>query len=264
MEQNSSLMQSMLVKLLVAAVLAMAAFALFVYGQTTLRTTDNQFGPATITVQGEGEAMAPANIATFSFSVVSEGEDSETASSRAAEIANTILGFLREQGIEERDIKTSGLNLSPKYRYEERICAFDGYCPPGERILDGFEMRQSITVKVRNIDIAGDVISGVAQRNATNISGLQFTIDDEDVLKAKARAAAIADAKAKAEVLAADLGVRLDGILNFNENDGYMPYGYGGAMEMRAMDMAESAVVPEVPVGENEVRSVVNITYRIR
>ena len=47
------------------------------------------------------------------------------------------------------------------------------------------------------------------------MSGLSFSIDDEELLKEDARKLAIDDAKENAEILAGNLGVKLVRIINF-------------------------------------------------
>jgi len=170
--------------------------------------------------------------------------------------------ILRKTGVEDKDVKTSSYYLNPKYRYETRVCPANSYCPPGEPIIDGYEVSQTITVKVRDLDAAGNLISGVGERGATNISGLSFTIDDESVLKAEARTSAIEDAKEKAEKLAADLGVSIVRIMSYYEEEFYPAYGgYGGDMMERSV---EQSVAPEMPTGENMINSTVSVTFEIR
>ena len=266
--EKTTLNTSKYVRALVMLVLASSVIAILVYANATYKMSQNQFGPITINVQGEGEILAKPDIGNFSFSVRSEGEDAATAQDKSAEAINEILTYLAEEGVEEKDIKTQHYNLNPKYRYEERICTTNRYCPPGEQIIDGYEVSQNITVKVRDLDKSGDLISGVGGKGATDISGLSFTIDDTAELEAQAREIAIADAKEKAKKLAKDLDSRLVKMISFYEEQGYpSPYGYGGDMMERAVmsaPMMDAKISPEVPTGENMIRKVVNITYEIR
>lgn len=261
---NQSFLALWYVKALIVLVLVGTLTSLAAYTQLTLREAKyGQYGATSISVQGEGEVMARPDIGTFSFSVMAEAEDAAGAQAQSAQSTNSILSYLEEVGIEEKDIKTSNYSLNPNYRYEERVCPANNYCPPGEPVIDGYEVTQTVEVKVRDLDQAGNLISGVGERGATNISGLSFTIDDESALKAEARADAIADAKAKAKVLADELGVRLVRVMSFYEDEGYMPYyGMGGDAMMAKSEMASPA--PSLPVGENTTRSVVNITYEVR
>lgn len=243
---------------LLATIVALVSYALVNFEETK----SGQY-EATISVSGEGEVLAVPDIGQFSFSVNAEGETAAEAQEKSGTAINDILAYLREQGIEDKDIKTQNYNLYPRYRYEQRICPANSYCPPGERIPDGFEVSQSVSVKVRNTDEAGAVIAGVGERGATNISSLNFIIDDVDALRAEAREMAIADAKEKAAVLAQQLGVDLVRIVSFNEGGGYYePYYY----EERAMAMDASGNGfggAELPMGEESTMVNVNITYEI-
>lgn len=252
--------QVLLVLVLVGVVASLAS-----YTQLTLKESRGTFaGEMTISVSGEGEVLALPDIGQFSFSVRAAGADAVEAQENSAEAINAILAYLEEEGVDEKDIKTQNYNLNPKYRYEERVCAFEGYCPPGERVIDGYEVHQSVSVKVRDLDNAGVLISGAGENGATNISSLQFTIDDESALQAEARAKAIAGAKEKAEVLANDLGMRLDRIVGFNEGGGNS---YPRIEQSFALDSAEGGsfkTAPSLPVGENEIRSNVTIMYQLK
>jgi uncharacterized protein YggE len=242
--------------LIVAATVAFGAHA-----YKTL-TEDPWGGPTTISVSGTSEVMAIPDIAQFSFSVRAEGETAAVAQEKSAESINAIMSFLARSGVEERDIKTQGYNLFPKYRYEQRPCT-PTFCPPGQSIQDGFEVSQSITVKVRDTNKAGDLLSGVGEAGATDISGLSFSIDDTDVLKMQAREEAIADAQEQAKALAKALGVRLVRMVNYYEDDYSMPvpyYGMGGDMMARS----EMAKTPDVPAGETTITSRVNLVYEIK
>lgn len=251
--------QILLTIILVGVIVALAAYAYYTFKQSEGVYT----GAAVITVQGEGEVLARPDIGTFSFSVMAEGKDAAEAQSKSAEAMNAVLAYLTEAGVEDKDVKTENYYLNPKYRYETQVCTFN-YCPPSNPVIDGYEVSQTVTVKVRDLDKSGELISGVGDKGATNISGLSFTIDDETEIKAEAREKAIADAKEKANKLAESLGVRIVRMTGYwEEQGGYYPMydrGYGGDMAF-----AESAAVaPDMPIGENTITSNVSITYEVK
>jgi len=219
--------------------------------------------PATISVTGEGEILAVPDIGSFSFAVTADGADAATAQEASGTKINAILAYLKEQGIEDKDVKVQNYNLYPKWRYEERLCPLGSYCPPGERVADGFEVSQSIAVKVRDTKSAGAIIAGVGERGATDVSNLSFTIDDIDALRDEARNLAIADAKENAKVLAKQLNVRVVRLVGYYESGG-SPEPY---MDLRtmAMDKKESGFGgAEMPVGEQGTTVMVNVTYEIK
>ena len=228
---------------------------------------------ASISVSGVGEAYGTPDIATISFSITQESKT--VADARKVVDANMlkIQDFLLANEVEKKDIK-AGYNLYPKYEWQQKqiqCVAYPCIQPPGKQVLIGYEVTENVIVKLRNIDknadAAGVIVGGLADNGATNISGPDFSIEDEDIIKATAREEAITKAKAKAEKLAKDLGVTLVRITSFNEGGDYPMYGYGGGdslMKTTAVS-AEMAPAPAViPAGENKYTSNVTITYEVR
>lgn len=216
----------------------------------------------TITVSGEGEVVAVPDIATFTFSVREEGNVVADVQKEVTEKMNSILAMLDDAGVEEKDIKTVNYSVYPNYDYVE---CFRAPCPSPQ--LRGYEVSHTVQVKVRDTENVGDLLSLVGGANVNNVSGIQFSIDDEDALQAEARSKAIEDAETEARKLARDLGVSLKRVVNFNEsNGGYYP-AYSRAESMdSSMGMGGDMMVEKqsVPAGENTITSNVTITYEIR
>ena len=253
-----------------AAAWALGVLALFLLVGTLSELKSYRFigsgvtATNTITVSGEGEVFAVPDTATFTVTVRETAKQVKDAQDAATKKGNDIIAYLKEAGIEEKDIKTIDYSISPQYEWTQAACAQGVYCPPGKQVLVGYQVSQTVSVKVRDTKKAGDLLSGVGSRGATEVSGISFTIDDEDALKAEARDKAITQAKEKADVLAESLDVSLVRIVGFYENEGPMPYyayGMGGA-DRAVSSMAKEA--PRVPVGENKIVSNVNVTYEIR
>src|SRR3990167_3553200 len=241
---------SKLNRFLTTIILGLVVVALGAYAYYTMQQARYFYtGPTTISVSGEGEVMA-------------EGDDAVTAQDASATKINEINDALEAAGVDRKDIKTEYYSLYPKYNYETMPCIAGMYCP-GEQVQDGFEVNQTILVKVRNLETAGALLGLVGDKGATNISGLSFTIDDDAALKDEAREMAIADAKAKAEVLANNLGVRLTKMVGNYEDEGYpVPYyGMGGDMMVK---QEMSSVTPDLPTGENITTSRVTLTFQVK
>lgn len=231
----------------------------------------------TITVSGQGEYYAVPDIATFTFSVVSEKSTVAAAQQDATTKANAITAYLKDQGIDSKDIQTTDYSIYPQYDYQTAVCpqaavAPSGangmssavYCPGGKQVLRGYQVRQTTTIKVRDTAKAGDLLAGVGTKGATEVSGLNFTFDDPNKVQDSARTKAITDAKGKADELARELGVSIVRVVSYNENgQGVVyPMAYGKGVGM-ALD-STAARAPEISVGQNKVTSNVTITYEIR
>lgn len=221
---------------------------------------ENPYGN-TITIEGTGKAVVIPDVAQISFSVTERAATVEAAQTAATAKIDAALASLKEQGVEEKDIKTTSYNVYPTYEYQQPC--YTGICPPSRSpSIIGYEVSQSIDVKVRNTGAAGTILQGLGSTGVQNLYGPSFTTDDPDQAQNDARAAAIADAKAKAKMLAKNLGVSLGKVVSFYENTGYPMYDYEGkGGEMNAV--AQSAPAPTLPVGESEVSVSVSVTYKI-
>ncbi|MDE1925003.1 MAG: SIMPL domain-containing protein [Patescibacteria group bacterium] len=236
----------------------------------------------TISVSGRGEIFATPDLATFTYSVVSDKATVAAAQADATAKSNAITDYLKSAGVSANDIQTSGYSVYPQYEYQNAACpqpASPGqgavapapvnsvssgstiYCPPGKQVLIGYEASQTTTVKARDLTKAGDLLAGVGTKGASNISGLQFTFDDPNAPQNQARDKAIADAKSKADTLAKSLGVTLVRVVSFNESSGgIVPRVYS----MAASTGASAAPSPEISPGQNTITDDVTITYEIR
>ena len=162
-----------------------------------LRETDPTYN--SISVSGEGEVVAVPDVATFYFTVSADGKTASTAQESVTAKMNAIILELKNQGIEEKDIKTTDYSVFPKYRYQTEMMMYPSV--PSRQVPDGYTANHSITLKVRNTEKAGILLTLVGEKGATYVSGLSFEIDDRDALVEEARAEAIKDAKEKAKLL---------------------------------------------------------------
>jgi uncharacterized protein YggE len=221
-----------------------------------------------ITVSGHGEVQAVPDIANVYFSISKDAKTVKEAQDMVAKIEKSALESLKSNGVADKDIKTQNASFYPKYEWKYSasvIPCTPEYCPPqnGKSVITGYTASESITVKVRNTDDVGKIMQGLGALGVSDLSGPNFSIDNEDSLKAEARKEAIKDAKEKAKVLAKDLGVSLGSVISFSEGSNYAyPVMYG---KSAMMDSAVSAPAPaEIPKGENTISSDVSISYEIR
>lgn len=214
--------------------------------------------PASFSVSAEGKVVAVPDVMQFSFSVITEGGKDITALQKEnLEKVNKAVEFLKSKKIEAKDIKTQSYNIHPRYQYFS--CPKDtAPCPPPEIV--GYTVTHSVSVKVRDFNKIGDVISGVIQNGANSVSQLYFTIDDPTSLQAQARAEAIAKAKEKAKAIADAGGFSLGRLLSIEESYTspiYLP-------QIERMVIPPSTTPPPLPAavepGTQEV--VVHVTLR--
>jgi len=212
----------------------------------------------TITISDSGEIYAKPDLAVTSFSVITEAKTVAEAISANTKKMNAVIAAIKNQGVEEKDLKTINFNISPHYDYYNPSAS---YPVSGQRVLAGYDVTQSLQVKIRNLEKVGSIIQVAVDSGSNEASDLQFTIDNQDELEKQAREAAINKTKAKAEVLASQLGVKLVRITSFSENN-YIPY-YDSMEKASALGIGGGNAAPQIQTGENKIQVTVSITYEI-
>lgn len=204
-----------------------------------------------ITVNGEGKAAAAPDMAVITIGVQSEALNAADALRQNSADMSATIKKLKDLGVENRDIQTSGLSVNPRYNYEQNRSKPE---------IIGFVASNNVTVRLRDLKNAGAVIDQAVQSGANSLSGVSFSFSDPDPLQEEARRDAVADAKAKAELLTDAAGVKLGRLITIQESyvSPPQPKMYGARMEMAA----DSAVPMEA--GESEINANVTLVYEIQ
>jgi len=239
------------------------AFSAAVYVYQYGRSVDQTFPTKTFSVDGEAKMETATDIATFSVSVITEGDKNVSSLQKQnTEKMNTINAFLGEQGVEKKDLQTSQYALTPRYSYAD--CNGGGICPPPTIV--GYTLTQSLTVKVRNFESLGDILSGIVTKGANTVSGVSFTVDDTTYAKQVARTEAIAKAKQKAVEIARAGNFHVGQLISLYEDSSVAPldtanYGMGGGGNIRLESKAVPS--PTIEPGTQSDTVHMNLTYEI-
>ncbi len=210
-----------------------------------------QPGPR-ISVTGEGEVNVAPDMAILNLTVLREAETARAALSANNDAMKQVLAALKEAGVAERDLQTSGLSIQPRY-------AQPGKDRAGEPKITGYSVSNALTVRVRNLADAGGILDKVVGLGVNQGGGIAFVKDDMKPTLTEARKRAVADAVARARTLAEAAEVKLGKILLIEEQSSMpRPMPYGGAVRMAASD----AAVP-LASGENTYRTQVNVIFEI-
>ncbi len=207
----------------------------------------------TVSFSGEGKVVAKPDVAKVSLSIVTDALTSKTAQDDNSKKSKAITDYLKKQNIDDKDIKTTGYNIYPQYKYPQY---------GGQPTITGYQVNQSIEIKIRNLDNVSNILDGVVTAGANQVNQLSFEIDSPDALKAEARAKAITDAKKKAGELQSQVGISLGKIVNFSENTGGYPVPI--YYDAKGLGMGGGGSGPSVPTGENEITVDVTLTYQIK
>jgi uncharacterized protein YggE len=247
-----------------AAAAALSVLALFLlvktFDEMSLFGKGNNPPVNTITVTGTGEGTAIPDIAHISFTVQESAATVVDAQAAATKRTNDALAAMKVAGIEDKDTQTSGYSINPQYASQG--CAPGVMCvQTGSPKITGYQVMQTVDLTIRDTAKAGDVLQKLGTLGVQNVSGPDFTVSDDGAVSALARGKAIEDAKSKAQVLAGQLGVKLGDVVSFSENGNVYPM-YASAKAVGIMSAAAPA--PSLPVGQDQRKVTVQVTYQIR
>jgi len=218
-------------------------------------------------VSADGKVVAIPDVAKFTFAVITEGDkDLNQIQSKNTSQVNKIIDFLKNQGVEEKDIQTVDYNLSPRYQFYSCVSPLNQPrpCPPPEIV--GYTLTQSVAVKIRNFSKIGDILGGVVSNGANNVSTLSFDIDDLTALQKQAREIAILKAQEQAKEIAKVGGFHLGKLvsinISYNNPQSRIMYNLGaGKVESETSAPSET---PQVEAGSKEVTAFVTLEYEMK
>lgn len=208
--------------------------------------------PATITITGYSKINYIPDEAVITAGVLIEGQDPKDIQIKSDNLMKGLVNFLKEEGIEEKNLKTTRYNLSPKYDFENY-----------NQII-GYSLEQTLEVKLKDFSKVGEIVAGLTRNGANEIKGLSFVLSDEAEknLKKEARELAIADAYQNLDNLKRSLNIKNIKLIGFSE-DGNQPITYQRFDATLQNEYLKSPISP-ILAGENEFVSNVYLVFELR
>lgn len=207
-----------------------------------------------LTVSGEGTVKVEPDTAHLDLAVETQAPTAREAQERNAQRMTAVLERLRGLGIGKDDMRTTGINLYPDYRYEEK---------GGPRLV-GYRATNSLRVTVHDLNRVGELIDAAVAAGANQLQGVSFTVEESDGAQREALAKAVRDARAKAEAIAGAAGMFITGVRTIIEGGAPVPPVIMREMyQMEAAAPAASAPTPVIP-GDLTIRATVSVSYSIR
>ncbi|MDZ5698119.1 SIMPL domain-containing protein [Chelativorans sp. M5D2P16] len=207
-----------------------------------------------IMVTGEGEARISPDMAIIALAVMREGETAREAMDENNAAMAAVIAALKEEGIEARDLQTSGLSIDPQYVYPNNN---NGEEKPR---ITGYRVTNTLTVRVRDLENVGEILDRSVSLGVNQGGNITFTNDNPSEALSQARTRAVEDAVAKARTLAEAAGVSLGDVLQLSEQSAPPPRPL--AAPVMRMEAAADKAVP-VETGENTYSVQVNVTFEI-
>jgi len=206
-------------------------------------------------VVGSGTVYAKADIANIEVGLnTGTKKTAAEATVESTNKMNAITTELTKLGVADKDMQTSNYTLSPVYNYTNT---------KGQE-LTGYEVTQTLTLKIRDLTKIGDIITKTTEQGANQVGNISFTIDDEFALKNQARELAISKAKEKATLIAAQSGMKLGAVKSVIENADPVvsPIMYTNAKLDMTAGSAQT-VTPNIQTGQNEIKVDVTLVYEV-
>ncbi|MGE5544331.1 MAG: SIMPL domain-containing protein [Bacillota bacterium] len=209
-------------------------------------------GPILV-VTGLGQVEVKPDQAKITMAVVSSGKSLKELQEQNSYTVNRVIDSLREKGLREYQIETTGYNAWPQYSYAES----EDKQPP--RII-GYQVRNQITVTSDDLHKVGQIVDTALKAGANEMQNIAYSLNDYNSVQSTALSQACINANKKANAIARALGIKVGPIISVKE--GSTP----AEMYPLYIDTAGAgAAGGDIPIqpGNITVRGTVTITYQI-
>ncbi|MEB3313444.1 MAG: SIMPL domain-containing protein [Cyanobacteriota bacterium] len=202
----------------------------------------------TLTVTGQGQQAVQTTKTQVSLGVDLEGTDAAVVQRQVAERTSAVVELLRSRRVEK--LETTGLQLSPRYRYDN-----------GQSQLVGYSGSNTVSFQMPT-EAVGTLLDDAVKAGANQIRGVSFIADDTALEAARQEALkrAVADAQAQAAAVLGALNLRSQEVVSIEINGAIPPRPMPMARQVAAAPAADMAT--PVMGGEQTVQA--RVTLQIR
>ncbi len=205
---------------------------------------------STINVSGTCEISVPADVGYIQLGVETQDKDVKTAQDENAEAMQNIIDAVTELGLEDADITTSNYSIYPYYNYENDSRSEEP---------DYYVVSNTVKLRVKDLDILGDVIDIAADAGANKAYSIYFDAEDTTASQDDALAKAVDDALRKAQIIADAAGLKVDGIQTITDQTYYST----GYYDYAVTDSLAYAREYSTPIMSGEVNVTANVYVEI-
>lgn len=203
-----------------------------------------------VVTSGEGLVLAAPDRAFVSISAESRAKMPKEAQQANANAMTAVQARLKAAGISAEAVRTIALDLQPEFDYAN-----------GKQTLRGYVARNTIEVRVDEIEKVGEIVDAAVGSGATSVSNIRFDLKNREATERKALAQAVADARGRAEALAQAATRGIDRILRIEDHSET-----GGPPPRPMMMMRQAAADASTPVtpGQLEIRARVTLIVKLK
>jgi len=200
----------------------------------------------TVTVTGRGTESIPTTLTQVRLGVEAQGKTANEVQQEVARRSNSVVALLRSRNVTR--LETTGINLSPNYRYDKNV-----------QTLEGYNASNIVSFRVET-QKAGDILDDAVKAGASRIDSVSFIASDAAVANAQkvALRSATQDAQAQADAVLSALGLTRREVVNIQVNGAFAPPPRPLAREKFSTDAVAAAPSPVIG-GEQEVQATVTL-----
>jgi len=228
------------------------AAALFISAPASAQQPAAPLEPVVVT-SGEGLVHAVPDRAWITISAESRASTAREAQRRNTEAMTPVLAKLKSAGVPADAIRTVAYDVQYEWDFVN-----------GKRVGRGYVARNSVEVRVDNVERVGEYLEIAVASGATSLGGVRFDLKDRAKLEREALRLAVADARAKADAAASGAGRAIDRIIRIEEG----PLESGPIPMPRVMrqelQVGVAAAAPPIETGQTEIRARVTLTAVIK
>jgi uncharacterized protein YggE len=208
---------------------------------------------SSIRVTGDARVSARPDRVQIDLGVQTQAPLSQDAANSNARSLDAVLAAVRKAAGPSGQLKTVSYSLSPNYQY---------HSSGGEPTITGYTALNVVQVTLDDLGRIGDVIDAATRAGANRVQGIQFTLRDQDAVRAEALREAATRARAEAEVLAGALNLKVLRVLTVEEaSPQIIPVRAHMAVARTAASAAE--VATPVEAGTLELSANVTLTVEV-
>ncbi|MFI4964944.1 MAG: SIMPL domain-containing protein [Caulobacterales bacterium] len=214
--------------------------------QAAAPAADAVFRATTLNLAADGEINAAPDMASINLGVTSIARSAAEALADNSTRMNQVVAALTKSGIAAKDIRTSGLNVSAQYAYEQNQ-------PPR---LTGYQASNQVAVTVHDLSRLGRAVDAAVAAGGNQVNGIAFGLNDPAAAEDAARERAVRALQAKAELYAKATGYRVLRLVSLSEGADF------AAQPPRPMFSvaARSAVADQTVISPGELKVRVDVT----
>lgn len=207
-----------------------------------------------ITVNSTEQVSVVPDIAEIVYSIQTQGSDAQTCQTDNSAAADQVVALLKQLGVAENSIRTTGYYLNPIYDWSGSM-----------QVLTGYEAVTTLTVSDLPMDQVGEILTQSVDAGVNNIQSISYLSSEYDEAYQEALALAVDAARTKAETLAQAEGYTAGEILSIQENSGYSEARYNdSALAQRTLSAAAAEESVSIMPGELDIEASVVVEFALQ